>query len=1502
MATQRALIINTGVITQQANTDTLIVGDGIDVATGTLTIGATTATTINIGPTATTTAVNIGAVGTLTTVKGNLQVDGTETVTGTSTMNGNINLGDDTADLVTYTARIATDLPFLKEVNHTIAVDTSTTTDAVGGNLTINPGGGNGTGDGGNLVITGGAGNTGGGDGGDVLINGGTTVSGAEGDITVGGTASGTMTWGRAATYTTNIFNTPVDGGVNVSLSSVTSTPGASTIGVYGTPFTSISTSINDVQEALVALDAALTAGASPSLQTVYNNDADGSDAIITLTSTDGSILFRDNATPLGTTLFAVQDNAGTTDYLNVAASAVVVNAGSGNITFGGQGNAAAITLNQSGSVVLDTEYTATSIVGALNEVKFADGVLADNISGSTYRTVQDMQNIFHSAGWSSGGAITGGTDPETQIDVAAGTGFIRTTNSRTGDLLFFDWPSSDDITLPAEVSYIGVEYNAGSPQVITKTSNVWDYNTEFPLGTVVKVSGENANILQNEQAVGDHAGFMIRRAYETMPFTRDNRSGGLILGETGTRNVTVSAGALWDRLNRFSISAIDTSVSGTFRTYYTADSGSTWTTADVTQWPNTQYNDIATGLVAMTAGFYSNLWFYLDPDGDLYMHYGQAEYPSAAAAEAADAPATIATHQTILTKLIGRIIFQNGASTATQVQSVFTDVFTAASASVHGNLSGLGNDDHTQYMLLAGNSARNAVTGSIYMQSAQGTGSTDLFKVTGVSGAPTSTPSGEGHLVYDETGNSIYLYTGAGWDQTLTQNLTSFTTDGAFALDATGASALSIGGTSSGTLTFGRAAAIAIDVYQQGIVTGSPTGTAVKLSDNSTSNATVGADAIGVDTSALNNISLTDRSVQEALEQLDAAISGGNFTLQDAYTNGPDTGNTAGVHFELNATDGAIVVQDNATPVGDLFRIEKDDGTDILNVTPTEFQLLADQVFAKELAHRIDVADSTTADTAGGALTVAAGGGVGTGAGGALILTGGAATTGTGDGGNVSIQAGTTVGGTVGDINIGTVTSDVITLTSGGLMDVNAGANLDVDVTGTFDMLSSSSMSLDSTGASNVSVTSGNLSLETLTSGDVDINSAGNVLIDGGSISIDGTGASNLSVNGATLTVETITSGDLDFNSAEDVIVDAAGDITLQTSSTDRVVVTNSIPLHVKNGPAQTDGNLRVKGRRTTGNLAGFSLGDGLVFDQAINYNYHKFSDDVSSTEGGYFGPVVGHTSGAYAGQQFGVRAESLVSASNTQAWTGAVGIRGVQSSGGAESGSTGAITGSADFYAANFVNSGSVTLTNQYGFYVGDLTAATNNYGIYVNTPTGTIADAIHVVGGRTYLGGTLELPNTGTPGAGKVLTSDATGVATWENAGFEVTFSTVAGETMVAGALVAMDNDGGSPKAFLADPDEGGEREQPVGVAKAAYSASDPAIIVVSGEVSLDVSLFDSAPTAADVGKRVYVSNTTNGEYTFTPPVASGVRVTRVGILTDGSASPKMLIQIGEGVELA
>lgn len=342
--------------------------------------------------------------------------------------------------------------------------------------------------------------------------------------------------------------------------------------------------------------------------------------------------------------------------------------------------------------------------VGEDGDVLFADsgeetglrwGALLARIAGSTYSTVQHLQDLFHSSGWVSGGAVTdaGG---ET-VDVAAGTGLIRATDSRVAEILFFDWPASLAVAIPTDTTrWIGIEYNAGSPQVVVKTSHAsFDFQSDFPVAKVVNEAG-TLHLQAAQQAVGDHAAQMILRMHGTMPLQRDERLGGLIIGETGTRNVTFSAGALWDDLNYFPIAAIDTSGADRVETYY-VNSG-TWTrTGSVSQWPNTQYNDIALGLVTMSNNRYANGWWYIEPDGELVMVYGQAQFVSSSQAENEQPPSTLPERITEHAKFIGRLLFKKSEATATQIDTIYETVFVPTQASDHVNLANKGTHTHAE-------------------------------------------------------------------------------------------------------------------------------------------------------------------------------------------------------------------------------------------------------------------------------------------------------------------------------------------------------------------------------------------------------------------------------------------------------------------------------------------------------------------------------------------------------------------------------------------------------------------------------------------------------------------------------------------------------------------------------------------------------------------------------------------------------------------------------------
>jgi hypothetical protein len=294
-----------------------------------------------------------------------------------------------------------------------------------------------------------------------------------------------------------------------------------------------------------------------------------------------------------------------------------------------------------------------------------------DRVGASTYSTIQHMQDIFHSAGHFAGGEVTDNGDGT--VDVASGSGFIRATTNPLLSLKFFDWAAVTNQSVPDNsVRYVGVVYNAGAPIVDIRAADTWDHQTEFALAVVAR-EGSKIHVSFNPVQVADHASKMIKRDYETMPFERDMRiAPGIIVSETGTRNLALSAGALWDRLNRFDIAALDTSVADTFDLYYRNGAGGYTKVAGQTQWPNTQYDNGTGTLATLQGGKFGTLWVYVETDGDLIVQFGRAQHDNLASAQAEAIPGDAPNRLTSTGRLIARLIFQKSAAALSSVTSAF--------------------------------------------------------------------------------------------------------------------------------------------------------------------------------------------------------------------------------------------------------------------------------------------------------------------------------------------------------------------------------------------------------------------------------------------------------------------------------------------------------------------------------------------------------------------------------------------------------------------------------------------------------------------------------------------------------------------------------------------------------------------------------------------------------------------------------------------------------------
>jgi hypothetical protein len=318
-------------------------------------------------------------------------------------------------------------------------------------------------------------------------------------------------------------------------------------------------------------------------------------------------------------------------------------------------------------------------------------------IGTPTYSTVQHFFNAAMSTGSWSGGTITA-SGTANAVDVAAGTGFIKATDSNVATQSFFNWSASTALSVPSNtVRYIGVQYNAGTPNVVAKTSDSWDYDTEFPLGICVNEGGTRY-IVNNTWNTGDNQTNLIERFDSLANIARDNRLGGLILGTTGTRNVTVSAGSLMDRMSEFAITAIDTSGSGTFDAYYRDGSGGWTKQAAQTQYDVTKYDNSSGTLANLTVLDYSSRWFYLMTDGTLAMVYGQNQFVSLALGLGDTVPSAVPPRIQAMGMLIGRLVIQQGVNAPAATQTVFTTTFSSNSVQNHNDLANIQGGSSGQY------------------------------------------------------------------------------------------------------------------------------------------------------------------------------------------------------------------------------------------------------------------------------------------------------------------------------------------------------------------------------------------------------------------------------------------------------------------------------------------------------------------------------------------------------------------------------------------------------------------------------------------------------------------------------------------------------------------------------------------------------------------------------------------------------------------------------------
>ncbi len=230
--------------------------------------------------------------------------------------------------------------------------------------------------------------------------------------------------------------------------------------------------------------------------------------------------------------------------------------------------------------------------------------------------------------------------------------------------------------------NYLVADYNSGTPilHVITDV-NLINETTVIPIYTAYR-SGIALHF-QNWDALGVA---LANKVHQSIVKTqRYRRESGLALSEYGTRNLSLTSGRVWVGAVPISVDAIATATDNIRLFYHSAGN---WVYTTQTQYDNTQY-DNGTNLVTLTSNRYAVSWIFrgIESQKHLYVVLGTGDYTLAQAQDAKlpSIPTAISSHA----MLVGKLIVQRDATTATSIQSAFDTQFSTATPNAHNDLTG---------------------------------------------------------------------------------------------------------------------------------------------------------------------------------------------------------------------------------------------------------------------------------------------------------------------------------------------------------------------------------------------------------------------------------------------------------------------------------------------------------------------------------------------------------------------------------------------------------------------------------------------------------------------------------------------------------------------------------------------------------------------------------------------------------------------------------------------
>lgn len=274
--------------------------------------------------------------------------------------------------------------------------------------------------------------------------------------------------------------------------------------------------------------------------------------------------------------------------------------------------------------------------------------------------------------------------------NVSSFNGIVKSTSVENSSTVFVNWPSVTSLGLSDnDVNYVTANY-AVTPIITASTDLSASIVRDKILLSIVKRESTSVEFT-NIDAQNADLGYSLNEKIIVQSNYKPEYGTGIIIGGTGTRNLFITPGWMYWGLSKIMSSEFDSSVASTWTSFYTTDSGTTWTKVlSQTQIDNLNYNDIASGLAALPPDTFGLFWVYRNySNTDIYVVYGTEAYGTQALAEVVPAPSLVPWQVNEFSYLIGRVIVEESTDVL-DVTSVFVDDVAVGAASVHNLLSNI--------------------------------------------------------------------------------------------------------------------------------------------------------------------------------------------------------------------------------------------------------------------------------------------------------------------------------------------------------------------------------------------------------------------------------------------------------------------------------------------------------------------------------------------------------------------------------------------------------------------------------------------------------------------------------------------------------------------------------------------------------------------------------------------------------------------------------------------